>query len=561
MNRTGLDQLRGALTQLSDGGLPGALRPDGLGNLAKELGLGSFSGDDIVGLWHMGLLRADLVRANRAIERSGLTLLKQEDDGCLIYLDSRVLQHRIEGHGGALQATGEVGDGIALWFHPFRLYVLFHVQRTLKVETTNTQYLIYPQGIETVAKRLKEEMDRWTSSEAFGDRFDYWNATAELAVVCEPFSRGVSSSRTFSQVDRSAKFNAYLGALGALLIAIGKPEVRTRREDLGFTAESLDGNRNIQVLLRLMLQQHLEKVKGSLGGAMRFLSMAEVIRRAAEDAFGELLAEEDEIGPGQWMAGARKMLYGSERVFDAERRDLRDYMGLLGLDFGTKVRCYVEGDTEMGALSHATAGAGHVELVNLAGQVIEKRRKGLAFVDGLTNDFNARVFSVIMLDKDRSEFAKAVQKAAQEKRFFGRYFLCDPDFEFGNFSSRELVDVALSLTKVDELDASAREARRARLYLATADATANAELWSALEAEGIQDIGKGEHWGRALMMFAIQHPRLAANDDQAVEDRPVIDAARLMLRTRDAGFMRSVAELDLDHETGRLVPKLPPSTP
>ena len=143
VNRTDIDQLRGALAQLSDSGVTGALRPEGLGNLAKELGLGSFSGDDIVGLWHIGLMRADLVRADCAIERSGLTLLKREDDGCSLYLDSRVIQHRIEGHGGALQATGEVGDGIELWFHPFRLYVLFHVQRTLQVETTNTQYLIY----------------------------------------------------------------------------------------------------------------------------------------------------------------------------------------------------------------------------------------------------------------------------------------------------------------------------------------------------------------------------------------------------------------------------------
>ena len=557
MNRTDIDRLRGALAQLSDSGVTGALRPEGLGNLAKELGLGSFSGDDIVGLWHMGLMRADLLRADRAIERPGLTLLKQEDDGCLLYLDSRIVQHRIEGHGGALQATGEVGDDIELWFHPFRLYVLSHVQRTLKVETTNTQYLVYPQGIETVAKRLKEEMDRWTSSEAFGDRFDYWNATAELAVVCEPFVQGMSASRTFSQVDRRAEFNAYLAMLRSLLTDMGKPEVRTRREDLGFSADSLDGNRNIQVLLRLMLRQHLEKVKGSLGGAMRFLSMAEIIRRAAEDAFSEHLAEEDEIGPGQWMAGARKMLYGSERVFDAERRDLRDYMALLGLDFGTKVRCYVEGDTEMGALSHATAGAGHVELINLAGQVIEKRRKGLAFVDGLTNDLNARVFSVILLDQDRSEFVKAVKKAAREKRFFGRYFLCDPDFEFGNFANRELVDVALSLTKVDELDASAREAMRMRLHADTATATVNSQLWSALDSEGIHDIGKSEQWGRALMKYAIEHPQRSSTGDRVGDDRPIIEAARLILRTRDAGFMRSIAELDVDAETGKLVPKLP----
>lgn len=558
MNRSLLDQIRGGLARIFERGAPGTLRAEGLGSLAKELGLGSFSRDEIVGLWQIGLLRADLVLADRSIEMPGLTLLSSNDEEVSVHLDCRVIEHRQAGFGGALRVESDADSAdneLELWFHPFRLYVLFHVQRTLRVETTNTQYLIYPDGLVTVAARVREALDRWTSSEAFSDRFDHWNVTAELAIACEALWHAPRAGIAGNRADQPEAFNAYRSQVNSLIADIGKAEVHARREELGFNADTLDGNRNIQTLLRLMLQQHLEKLKGPLGGAMKFLSMAEAIRRAAEVALNEQLPEEDEIGPGQWMVGARKMLYGSERVFDAERRDLRDYLSLLGLDFGTKVRCYVEGDTELGAFSHAAAGAGHVELVNLAGQVVEKRRKGLAFADGLANDFSARVFSVIVLDKDRAEFVKAVKKAAKEKRFFGRYFLCEPDFELGNFAHRELVDIALALSRIDELDPEALEARRVRLYSTTANLASNSELWIALEAEGVRDVGKGEQWGRELMKFAIQHPQRCASAGGNLEDRPIIEVARLMMRTRDAGFMRSLNDLDLDPETGELNPK------
>ena len=560
VNRRQLDLVRGALIPLLADGLVGALRPDGLGKLAREVGLGSFAESDIVGLWRMGLLRADMIRADHSIDRPDLTLLTQDGDGALLYLDTRVIENRSCGHGGALQPEGEDSDDFELWFHPFRLYVLSHVTRTLKVETSNTQYLMYPNGVLTVAKQITEHLDHWTSSVAFGERFDHWNATAELAVVCEPFI-DVRRRLAVDEVSRNFNLTTYLNLLNSLLLGVGRPYLQAMREELGWHANTLDGNRDVQVLLRLMLRRNREKVNGVLGAALKFLSMAEAIRRAAEDALGVTLPEEDEIGPGQWMDGARKVFYGTDRVFDADRRDLRDYMRLLGLDFGTTARCYVEGPTEFGAISQAMADSGHVELVNLAGQVNEGRRKGLAFVEGLENDFEARVFSVILLDNDRADHVKAVKKAAREKRFFGRFFLSQPDIEFGSFSSRELVDISLSLTRVDELDPDSREARRLRLYAATARSVANSELWSALAAEGIHDVNKGEEWGKALMTYANQHPQREVTGDPADHVRPIVELARLLLRTRDAGFMRSVAQLELDPDTGLLVRKQSTNAP
>ena len=87
MNRSLLNQIRGSLARIFERGAPGALRAEGLWSLAKELGLGSFSRDEIVGLWQMGLLRADLVRADRSIERPGFTLLSSDDDGVSVHLD------------------------------------------------------------------------------------------------------------------------------------------------------------------------------------------------------------------------------------------------------------------------------------------------------------------------------------------------------------------------------------------------------------------------------------------------------------------------------------------
>ena len=184
----------------------------------------------------------------------------------------------------------------------------------------------------------------------------------------------------------------------------------------------LDDNKVLHVLIRLTTWHDRQNVKSALGGCMLLLSMAEVIRRGMEDALGREFREEDELGFGQWMQGARRLLYGAERVLDAPQTALRVFLSEAGIDYGTKVRCYLEGDTEYGALNAAVGRFGGIEFINLRGQFAEKRGRGLAFRDSLRNDVQAHVFSFIIMDTDNGDYVRVVRKAADHDMICGRFF-------------------------------------------------------------------------------------------------------------------------------------------
>ncbi len=280
--------------------------------------------------------------------------------------------------------------------------------------------------------------------------------------------------------------------------------------------------------------------------------MAESIRRAAEGAFGVVLLEEDEIGPGQWFPGARKRLYGNDRVFDASKRDLRDYLTLLGLDFGVKVRCYVEGATEFGALEHAVGALGHVQVIDIRGQFAERGGKGLAFAESLEADRKAGVFSVIVLDGDLSDTTRLVGSAAQAERFAGSFFVAKPDFECGNFSAAELISVAVSLGHPD-LTEPDLAARMDQLLGQAPTVKKNGDLSKLLVSHGRPDVRKDERWGKALMMKAIAQPMFGSDDSRSGSKRQIVEAVEVILRMQDVGFLRSTAVERVDPDSGRAV--------
>lgn len=325
--------------------------------------------------------------------------------------------------------------------------------------------------------------------------------------------------------------------------------------DLAFAAETLDQNRSVHVLLRLMKWRERERIKGQLGCAMHFLSMAESIRRSAEQAFAEAWPEEDEIGRGQWFPGARKMLYGTERIFDAPRRNLRDYLTQVGLDFGVKVRCYVEGDTEYGALAHAAGGFDHVQLVNLSGSVAERRGKGLAFVESLEADMNSGIFSVVVLDGDREEYLRMLRKAADEGRFHGRFFISQPDIECGNFSASELIETAIQEYQKNNAGMVDVTMTRPALLAQASKIRNNEELFALLKEQGLTHLRKSESWGKALMELTITQPTFPEGDERAGQKRSIVEAAELLIRMQDIGFFRSLAAERFDSRSGRIVPR------
>ena len=531
------------------------LTPEALARLAKDLGLGWFTATDIIGLWKIGLLRADLVISDVPVDYSGLSRLENCSEPFeYAYCDLRRLEHRPEGYGSAFQdhENGSLEDSLA--FHPFRVYVLHHVKRTLQISTSNTQYLLYQPGILNIVEHFQEGAKRWTSSIEFGERFHYWNQIAETAAVVEPMTFDVVYRDREPAPIGTPVAGGFEFSLREMFVKTGKIVLRQMLSDLALAAETLDENRSVHVLLRLMKWREREKLKGQVGCAMHFLAMAESIRRSAEQAFAEPWPEEDEIGPGQWFPGARKMLYGNERVFDAPRRDLRDYLTQLGLDFGVKVRCYVEGDTEFGALAHAAGSFDHVQLVNLSGSVAERRGKGLAFVESLEADMNSGIFSVVVLDGDREEYLRMLRKAADGGRFHGCFFISQPDIECGNFSVSELIETAIQEYQKNNLGANDVNVATRVLLTQASQVRNNGNLFDLFKSQGLTHLRKSESWGKALMELAIIHPVFPPEDLRAGQKRPIIEAAELLIRMQDIGFFRSLAVERLDSRSGRTMP-------
>jgi len=501
-------------------------------------------------------VRADLVIADRGAEAPGGVERIEEGPEKDVLFDGRQVPYLEGGYGGILARLPQL-DSVQPLFHPYRLHVLHHVHRVFSAKASASQFLVRPKGLHDVAEFEIEHLDRWTKTQECAERFEYWNRCCELPLLADTFSHGrvFGVSRTPAEPFRRAhdeQKEDYCTELFRLLRAIPLWELERIRKDLVTTAEMLDGNKILHVLIRLMAVEQREHLRGDIGAAMQLLAMAECLRRAAEAALDQQLPEEDEIGFGQWIDGARKTIYGSERVLDCSPADRRDFMSSMGLDGGPKVRCYVEGDTELAALESAVGEGSGITFVNLHGQFAEARGRGLAFAESLYSDKTARVFSVIALDGDRSENVRVVRKAAEDDRMFGPFFFASPDFEFENFALPELVTVAIELVQQEGgTDLPNEEGLLKRV----AGVASGKQFFAALKDTPCAGIEKGSRWGEALMKYALNHEQLPCGHKKSSEVRQVVKIAHMLLRARQSGYMRSVNSLRIDPQTGEIVPR------
>jgi hypothetical protein len=546
-------KLRGALAKAPELWQYRLLDADALCRYTNEHGGSIFSGETVVSLWRAGILRADMLTVKPRNEVPGFVMVSKNRDK-RSFSDARHIEPRPRGFGGAFaDPPPDLFTEVELFFHPFRFYVLYHVARVFRSNASTTQYLASTAGALRIAQHDIDALDSWTSSEKFGERFDYWNTVTELAIVSDPIGYpAVFNERrvpTTSEEKFEARRNRYGRQLFAFLAGLGAGEIDRSRDNLCQNAESLDGNKTTHVLLRLMSSHERHKLRGTIGGCMLLLTMAEVIRRAAEEALKKDLREEDELGFGQWMKGARKAIYGAERILDAAVEVRRDFLTSVGLDAGVKVRCYVEGDTEIGALRSALGGAPQVEFVNLRGQFVERGGRGLQFVGSLANDKRSHIFSVVVLDGDDEDNLRAVKKAAKDGIFFGRFFVQMPDVEFANFTLDELIAVAAELAQaksvvppsIDEIKSAVVSTVKAFLH--------------QLDTVGLSVVRKGDDWGTGLMRHAVKSETLPQGHKRVGTVGPLIEVARLLVQGRQSGYLRSVEKFMVDSETGELRPK------
>ncbi|GLS14360.1 hypothetical protein [Hydrogenophaga electricum] len=521
-----------------------------LANLARKLGLGHFNTADIRALWRIGLVRADITIGQAPAQIPGLEPVQSAFD--VRFIDVRQPKARPTGSPSFVPEGEAAEDALTPYFHPYRIYLLHHVVRTLGVSTSNMQYLLWTPGVLSVVEWHLRSLNHWTESKAFLDRFDHWNWACELSIVCEP------ARWTRRETDNGDPEKLWLQEYGlelqSHLCTLPEDAVPRTRKAFALAAGELDPNSRLQTLLRLMRRFERDRVEGRIGAAIRLLDMAESIRRAVERHLSIQLPEEDEIGARTWMDGARKILYGTNRVFDAAPSMLRDFLGSFGLDGGVKARCYVEGQTELGALRHVLGSTSQCVVVNLRGAVVEGGGKGLAFVESLGSDKANGIFSFVMLDADQADVVRTLCKAATEETFHGAFLLSNPDIEMANFAISELLDVALGIAARNETpDNPPQSYSREDLLRELDGARSGKEFFMRLHRDGrLREVDKGEDWGAALMAYAIEHQKLPQGDPRGDKERPIIGFAQMLIRAEEAGFLNSLKYERVDSATGRL---------
>jgi hypothetical protein len=229
--------------------------------------------------------------------------------------------------------------------------------------------------------------------------------------------------------------------------------------------------------------------------------MAEIVRRFTEEVFETSLPEEDEQGFGFTPTNMKKDRYGSNRVLDGERSVANAFVRGFGLDYGVRVRWYVEGYTEWGALGTVFGrfGGTGVELHNLRARVVSKGRTG--FESNLQTDLEGKVFSFVMVDGDRKDYVDAIRKAAEEGRICGRFFIQEPDFEFANFTKEELEQILWEYAE----EHGALPEERKQLHEAVRHTSSGRELEEETKrvlTERFRDFRRNQDWGERLMTFA-----------------------------------------------------------
>lgn len=513
-------------------------------------------------LWQMGLLRADFVIPEHPIHQSGLLDIGFAQNGQHMYADCRVFQ---TSENAWLSApTNQPADsmGVKLLFHPFRYFTLYKIGGILKSFGIHPyQALVSIESYYKISDKLLSELHEHLKSSEFATHIQYWDSIASLAILSEPsfYSQLIdqvqsAANTTFEQHQQHVK--SYWDEVKRIALALGVAQITQAHRTLCIDAERLDANTKVHTILRLADGETREHVEGHLGGAMLLLTMAEIIRRTAEKTFCIKLQEEDQCGFGIHFKGFKEKQYGSERLFDDDRRAADEYLRSMGLDYSVRLRWYVEGDTEYGALKSVFARDTAIELVNLKGNVSQAGGKGVSFREDLVNNLRTGVFSFVTIDMDQPDNVRTVRKATVEGDICGRFFLCSPDFEFQNFTRDELEEVIWNVAQEN----GAHDTKRSDLHAAIIDARSGKELLTKARRVMPKELGgmkKGEKWGQLLAEYAGQRP----HRQDSGQLRQIIEMIHDAIQMVESSYHDIRQTFRVDPVTGKLVQREQPTQP
>ena len=490
-----------------------------------ERGLTGFREESIIQLWQLGLLKADLIECDEEFTIAGLVDRGIDRYGRHIYSDERQLQQRPDGLGDALKTLQPLRDDVGLLFHPFRFYVLYHLNNVLGLHISKMQ-IFYQEGYPRLINSSLSSFNHWTGSEQFVSRVRMWNDTASLVIVTEPSTYvrifhsirydpfEVENFQTGAE-EISKHIEEYWNGVNELYQKIGVKRLEELRFELCIATQMLDPNRWIHTLLCLGESKLRLELEGRLGGALLLRTMAEMLRRASEKAFDTKLREEDEIGFGEVPEAVKETLYGSNRLLD-DLQAAGEFAKRHGLSYRPHVHMYGEGATEQGAIHCFFKLMGiSVPVTNLHGLIKERNSMATFFRDSLRSDIKAQMCSIVVIDGDARdrENVRILERAARDNQIvdddgiFGRFFLSKPDFEFENFEGGELEEVLWKWAG----EKNPSQADREVLHSHVQGATNSSEFFTGVQhaAQSLPQLyryDKCEEWGEELMKYALKHP-------------------------------------------------------
>jgi hypothetical protein len=521
------------------------LDPRDLSSHVRERGL-NFSAEDIIRLWHLRILKADLVLSERPVGRRGLLLIGRDPDQRFAYGDARVARRPKFGWAGSAAKAPSHPGALDLRFHPFRYWILFSIKWWFSFDIIPMQALNSAHGYQSLGRLFSRLLARREVDSAFKRR----NQTVALLVQSEPCTYAsifgtVQYPFHRSSADQQRLIAEHAVDVNAVYKRIPLRELEHLHRELCLDAYRLDSNRNIYTALRLAKGRSRLEAKDDFGGAVSLRTMAEVLRRMTEKAHEVQLPEEDHAGVGHTSLEVRERIYGSRRLFDGDLAVRREFLRQFELGSGSRVRWYVEGSTEdagLRAVFGETEG-NPITIVNLRGNVV--RGDLLAFRDALRDDVRNGVFSVVSLDADREDYARAARKAAEDDEICGHLYIHVPDFEFANFSRVELEEIVWDAAE----RGGAAPAERLQLHSAVAATASGGDfLRAAVRAIPLlARLGKGSAWGQLLMDYAFRYPR-----SQNGTERLLIQAVRVVTQATRVAYNITRKEYRVDPKTGGL---------
>lgn len=503
-------------------------------------------------LWDLGWVRAEFVQAKKMISIKDIDLLETNSEGDSFYADNRLLNTTKTLSDVPIRQYYEETPDIVPCFHPFKYYVFWHIQRYMQLNISQYQIMNpvkYPELLDIQIKAFQA----WTLSDSATEQINRWDEIARLAIITEPcYYPEVIGTFTwpypFTQEEQFGKIQSLKIALKEEYLEIGLQPIKDIVGELCTSADMIEPNKNVHSLMRFIKGKRRQQLTGNLGAALLLKAMAEIIRRMAEETFAVQLPEEDEVGIGEWVEGAKQQFYGSHRIFDEGSLAKRDFLRSMGLDAEVRTHMYVEGLTEYSAFNYLLDAWWQIEIFDLRGRFLQSDY--LAFQQNIIMDDKNHVFSFIILDGDVSDNIRVVRKAAGDDLFCGTFFVSHPDFEFNNFSKNELAIVAWGM--LDDYQKSMLDYQT--LFEASQKAKNAKEFFKIVYKVDPQlsQIQKGGDWGKALAQYAAKYPTI----DGSATERPFITSVQTAIRSVNDNYRFTREKSRVDPVTGKLIPRL-----